>query len=66
MEASLTKIWASPSTLHLRFLVRFKTHEGVQFLDFHMPLAEIPEDVRQALREDPGVAEVSQPMQALF
>jgi hypothetical protein len=66
MEANLTKIWATPSTLHLRLLVRFKTHQGVQFLDLHIPLADIPADVKATLTASEGVALVSQDQAALF
>jgi hypothetical protein len=49
MDITATKIWASPSTLHLRLLVRFKTHSAVQFADLHIPLELLPQELRGAI-----------------
>lgn len=49
MDLHLTKIWASPSTLHLRFMVSYKTHQGVQWADVHVPLDSIPSEVRNVI-----------------
>jgi len=42
MEASLVRMWASPSTLHLRVCVVGKRKHWVQFCDLHIPLDDIP------------------------
>ena len=54
MDVHLTKIWASPSTLHLRLLVTYKTHQGVQFADVHIPMDKIPSEVRNLIAISEG------------
>lgn len=57
MDVHLTKIWASPSTLHLRLMVVYKSHQGVQFADVHLPMAKIPSEVRSLVALSVGFDE---------
>lgn len=49
MDIHLTKIWCSPSTLHLRLMATFKTNDWHQYADLHIPLDKIPADAKTAL-----------------
>jgi len=41
MDVHLVKIWASPSTLHLRVMVSGKHNSWAKFHEIHVPLAEL-------------------------
>ena len=49
MEVSLTQIWASPSTLHLRLVITGKGGKWIRFHNLHIPLSEVDETVSRAL-----------------
>lgn len=42
MDISLSGLWASPSTLHLRLVVRGRENRWVRFYNLHIPMEEIP------------------------
>lgn len=49
MEATLTRIWASPSTLHLRLMIQPKNGRWSQFVNLSVPWETIPSEVRTAI-----------------
>lgn len=42
MKVTLIRIWASPSTLHLRVMVSAKGGAWAVFRDIHVPKEELP------------------------
>ena len=46
MDVHLIKMWASPSTLHLRVMVTGRKKTWSQFADIHIPLDALPAEVR--------------------
>jgi len=49
MELTPVRIWASPSTLHLKVAVTFKTTTHIQFAEMHIPLEELTETIRSSI-----------------
>lgn len=50
MNVSLVRIWASPSTLHLRVMITAKNQAWSLFKDVHVPKDSIaPEDLKSLL-----------------
>ena len=41
MDITVVKIWSSPSTLHLRVMVTYKTNPHGRFADVHIPIADL-------------------------
>lgn len=66
MDITATRLWASPSTLHLRCVVTFKTREAVQFLDLHVPLEMLPKELQGYLELTADLARDPQPGDSLF
>lgn len=50
MEIKITEIWASPSTLHLRLVVRGKGNKWMKFHSVSCPLDAIPSEVRRLIQ----------------
>lgn len=50
----LVHIWASPSTLHIRVMVSDKKRRWSQFGVLHVPIEEIPSELRDILAGSPG------------
>lgn len=66
MEAEIVRIWASPSTLHLRLVYWGKQKKWMKSADVHIPLAEIPSQVREQIRVSDGFDVEPQPDVPLF
>jgi len=66
MDITATKIWASPSTLHLRCVVRYKTRDHVQFVDMHIPLEILPKELQGYLELTADIVRDAQPDDSLF
>lgn len=54
MDITVTGLWASPSTLHLRLMVQGKRKSWVRFANVHVPLSEIPSEVRSLIALSDG------------
>lgn len=67
MRFTVTRIWITPSTLHLRLMVVGKGDRWVRFREVHVPLNEIPfEDLRNLLDRDQVFSEDRTPDPTLF
>lgn len=66
MEIIVSRIWSTPSTLHLRCVVKYKSHEGVQFSDIHIPLRDMPEELREHLLAFSGPDGPREPVPGLW
>lgn len=52
MEITVTQIWASPSTLHLRCCVVGKGEKWIRFIPVHIPMEQIPSEVRASMSDE--------------
>ena len=51
MEADLVRLWATPSTLHLRVVVWTKHRQHMQSAEIHYPLKSLTSVERRSLLE---------------
>lgn len=53
MKITVTRIWVSPSTLHLGLMYGPNSEKWIRFQNVHVPLEAIPfEDLRNLLERD--------------
>jgi len=55
MEVRLVRIWASPSTLHLRLLVLGRGNAWHKFTEIHVPISELSwDDLASLMHSEPS------------
>lgn len=59
MEADLVRLWASPSTLHLRLVVSWSKNSGMRSCEVHWPIDQLTSVERRNLLEALRVSEIS-------
>jgi hypothetical protein len=49
VDLTMSRMWASPSTLHLKIAITPKDASWVQFCELHIPLSELGETIRSSI-----------------
>ena len=67
MEADVVRIWATPSTLHLRLIIRGGRKQWMRSMEIHCPWENLAPGERQRLREalDDGRSELEEDQEQL-
>lgn len=70
MDAEVVRIWATPSTLHLRLVVHGARGKWMRSCEIHMPWETLSpgerQRLREALEEDQGSDEAAAEQPGLF